>query len=205
MRMLVLIISLQISTSLVAQKITLGLEQHVGLSCFTSGILPFNPLLSSNTGIVVEKPVSDHFSLQSGLYYQNSGAKSEWYYSSSSGQTKVVENVRRSCLRIPVIIKVRIGTQHRFFIGAGGYFNYNLGSKISSDNDVYPGPHSFWSSFDLDQHEYGIILKQELGKSFDRFYLTYGLQEEIGLNPLASNTLPYGIYAFLGIQARSNP
>ena len=81
----------------------------------------------------------------------------------------------------------------------GGYFNYNLGTKISSDSDVYPGPHSFWSSFDLDQHEYGIILKQELGKSFDRFCLKYGIQEEIGLNPLAPKTLPYGIYAFLGI------
>jgi hypothetical protein len=111
----------------------------------------------------------------------------------------VTETARKSFLRIPAIIKVRIGKQHRFFIGAGGYFNYNLGTKIFSDNDVYPGPHSFWTSFDLDQHEFGIILKQELGNSFERFYFTYGLQEEIGLNPLAPETLPYGISAFIGI------
>ena len=90
-------------------------------------------------------------------------------------------------------------------MGAGGFFNYFLGKKIFSNNDAYPGPHSLWNSFDLDQHEFGIILKQELHYSFDRFGLTYGIQEEIGLNPLARKTLPYGIYAFVGIKTGSNP
>jgi hypothetical protein len=199
MRMVVVLLSLLIFSNIVAQKTTLGLEQHVGVSCFTSGLLSYNPKLSSSTGLIIEKPISDHFNLQSGLYYQNAGAKSEIFYPGTSGQIKVTETARQSFLRIPAIIKVRIGPQHRFFIGAGGYFNYNLGTKIFSDNDVYPGPHSFWTSFDLDQHEFGIILKQVLCNSFERFCFTCGLQEEIGLNPSAPETLPYGISAFIGI------
>jgi len=200
MRISLLIISLLLSINLNAQRLSYGFEHHIGLSSFTHGLLPFHLKPSSSTGFVIDNPFSKKLLLLSGLYIHFSGARTEIYWPYNSDYVKVKEALRQSYLRIPVIFKVDVGDKRNIYLGAGGFFNLFLSRKISSDNDEYPISISPWMVLELDQQDFGIILRQEIVKVFDRFEFSYGLQEELSMNPVARETIPYGFYLFGGIR-----
>lgn len=197
---MILLIALLLNVSVYAQKLSYGFEQHVGLSSFTNGLLPFDPKLSSSTGFVIDKPLSEQIGLRSGLYIHFSGASNDIYWPKNNQYVRVKEALRQSYLRIPLIFKVVVGDKRNVLLGFGGYFNLFLGRTINSDNNDYPISQSLWIDLELDQQDFGIILRQNLVKDFGQYEFSYGLQEELSINPVAPETLPYGIYLFGGIR-----
>jgi len=183
-----------------AQKVKFGLEQHLGLSTYTRGLLPFDLKLSSSTGLIVGMALSDRIKLRSGLYFHSTGANNKVSYGYPLYQTDVIQTVAQSCLRLPLFLNVRIGKKKRFSMEAGGYFNYFIQYKISTDSNDYPyDGGGMWVDLELDQHDFGIIIRQEIAKSLYNVGISIGLQEEIGLNPLARGTVQVGTSAFITI------
>lgn len=166
MRIHFLVLVLLINISTYAQNLSYGFEQHVGLSSFTRGLLPFNPMLSSSTGFVIDKPLSELTVLQSGLYIHLSGASNDIYWPKNNQYVRVNEVLQLTYLRIPMIFKVVVGEKRNFLLGAGGYFNLFLDRHINSDNADFPISNGPWLSLELDQQDFGIILRQELVRGF---------------------------------------
>ncbi|GGH80590.1 hypothetical protein HNQ91_005334 [Filimonas zeae] len=89
-----------------------------------------NNLSTFNAGFIGDLPLNDMFSLQSGLFLQGKGAK-------ASGDNFSVR-FRPYYLQLPVnfAVKVPIGTDSRFFIGAGPFVSMGLFGKTTSEYTV---------------------------------------------------------------------
>lgn len=97
--------------------------------------------LKANTsfyvGGTVEIPVSDIFSVQSGLTYIGKGAKAEESATMGADSYRVVGKINLSYLELPVnaVFKFNAG-QGSLFFGAGAYYGYALNGKTKVEATV---------------------------------------------------------------------
>lgn len=195
MRARILMAVLICACPIYSQDFSVGVGQNLGASAFTPGLIPWKMKFASATGFFLTGEFNNTYLLQSGLYYNFSGAKQEMLL--LPDRTGIDEILRQDYLRVPLIFKIRLGDTGRFLAGAGGYFNYFLNYSTRTA----PAKYSSYASqedLELKKHVFGLLIRPEFEFPLYGNIFSIGLQLEIGLTSFAERTRPLGTYLFLG-------
>lgn len=98
-----------------------------------------NNLATFNAGFLGDLPLNDMFSLQAGLFLQGKGAKANTYANDADqSQNYVKYKFRPYYLQVPVnfAVKIPMGDDSRFFIGAGPFVSMGLWGKASREVNI---------------------------------------------------------------------
>lgn len=96
-------------------------------------------LSSFNIGVLGDIPLNDMFSVQTGLFLQGRGAKTDAYLDESNKDDNYTKTrFRPLYLQVPAdfVIKVPLANSTRFFIGAGPYVEMGIGGKTKVDTKI---------------------------------------------------------------------
>lgn len=95
-------------------------------------------LTTFNVGFIGDIPVADIFSIQTGLYLNAKGAKTESYFgpSQSADYYKVKFNPLYLELPANFVLKFPVDKSSRFFAGAGPYVAMGIGGKVKGEQNI---------------------------------------------------------------------
>lgn len=191
MRAPVILLFLALGLPLLSQNFYGGVGQHLGISSYTRGMVPWQFKMSSNTGLFAGYKLKEKHAFQTGVGYHIAGAKEEVMY---NGQ-KINKIYRQNYLRIPLIIKFKTGRKGRFLLAAGGYFNLYLGHSIRTDPTGYTLS-TGWETLDIEKNVFGLLIRPEFELPLYGKTLSIGLQQDVGISKFAPETRPVGTSLF---------
>ncbi|WP_158559347.1 porin family protein [Deminuibacter soli] len=96
-------------------------------------------LSSFNVGVLGDIPLNDMFSVQTGLFLQGRGSKTDYFADPNNKDNNYVKTrFRPLYLQIPAdfVIKVPLSNQARVFLGAGPYVEMGIGGKSKVETNV---------------------------------------------------------------------
>lgn len=98
------------------------------------GVNDASMLTSFHAGIVADAPLADMFSLQTGLFLTQKGAKANYYLTSDRNDNYIKSSFRPLYIELPVnfVVKVPVGTDARLFVGAGPYGAVGIGGNVKT-------------------------------------------------------------------------
>lgn len=95
-------------------------------------------LTTFNVGLLGDIPLADVFSIQTGLYLNGKGSKTEQYFGSSTDHNFYKVKFNPLYLELPAnfVVKLPIDDQARIYFGAGPYVAVGIGGKVKGTQDV---------------------------------------------------------------------
>jgi len=187
-----ILLFLALSIPLFSQGFYGGVGQHLGISTYTRGMVPWKFKFSSNTVLFTGYRLNDKFAFQTGIGYLIAGVKLE---KQINGQY-VDEIFRQDYLGIPMIVKYRMGRKGRFLPGAGGFCNIHLRHSVRTDPPGY-SPLPIWENLDSEKDIFGLTLRPAFELPLYGKTLSIGLQQDVGITKFAAETRPTGTYLFI--------
>ncbi|MEO5684342.1 MAG: porin family protein [Chitinophagaceae bacterium] len=159
-------------------------------------------IASFHAGLVADLPIGNYFAIQPGVLFTGKGAKLE--SGNVSGNNWYRATTRPYYIEIPVnaVIKLPLGDQSSFFVGAGPYLGIGiagknkvegkvLGASFSrsetikfSDDDPFTGTEEGGGYNIMRRFDYGVNATIGVQSKFALFSVNYGL----GLAKLQSGT-----------------
>lgn len=100
----------------------------------THGIPDANSLASYHLGLIVDLPVASMLSIQPGVFYTEKGSKLKY----SGNNWDFTEAIKPTYIEVPVniLFKPTIGTNTKFYVGAGPYIAAGVGGEVSYDGNL---------------------------------------------------------------------
>lgn len=96
-------------------------------------------LSSFNVGFLGDIPVADMLSIQTGLFLQGRGAKTDYYLDESNhGDNYYKTRFRPLYLQVPadLVLKIPVSNSARLFVGAGPYVEMGIGGKSKVESSI---------------------------------------------------------------------
>lgn len=140
-------------------------------------------LTSFNVGFIGDIPVADIFSIQTGLYLNGKGAKTDKYFGpdQSANYYKVKFNPLYLELPANFVLKFPVDKSSRFFAGAGPYVAMGIGGKVKGEQNIA-----------------GSVSTYEKNIQFNNDDPTTSEQEDAGVNKL--RRFDYGVNFLAGVE-----
>jgi hypothetical protein len=94
-------------------------------------------LSTFNVGVLGDIPLNDMFSVQTGLFLQGRGAKTDQYFNDSHTDY-LKTRFKPLYLQLPVdfAVKIPLGNDVRLFLGAGPYVEMGIGGKAKTELSI---------------------------------------------------------------------
>ncbi len=181
-----LIVSLSVillGTTLYAQEAETGIKGGLNLSSLsTDDNNDKNLKPGFHVGVFTKIPVSESFAIQPELLYSGKGIKLNYDESSfADGETKFNLNY----IDLPVKLVFNLSEDFEFQVGP--YVSYLVNANVDTDAEVL----DFWnidSDDELDrEHFHSLDYGLSAGLGFDLDPLIFGLNYNLGLNPVAKD------------------
>jgi len=95
-------------------------------------------LTTFNVGLLGDIPLADVFSIQTGLYLNGKGSKTEQYFGTSTDHNFYKVKFNPLYLELPAnfVVKLPVDDQARVFFGAGPYVAMGIGGKVKGTQDI---------------------------------------------------------------------
>lgn len=95
-------------------------------------------LTTFNVGFLGDIPLADMFSIQTGLYLNGKGSKTEQYFGSSTDRNFYKVKFNPLYLELPAnfVVKLPVDNQARVFFGAGPYVAMGIGGKVKGTQNI---------------------------------------------------------------------
>jgi len=142
----------------------------------------FKTRVGFNIGVVMDWNLSEHFTIQPGLYFTTRGGKLE------ENDDDYNEKWRASYLQLPVLASYRfnLSDKVKWHINAGPYIACGLGGKVKWEEDTDKGDYKIFKTTDTDSDEEGGGVKRfdaglnfGTGISINKVYI--GVSYDLGL------------------------
>jgi len=140
-------------------------------------------LTTFNVGFIGDIPLADFFSIQTGLYLNAKGAKTESYFGSDQSVNYYKVKFNPLYLELPAnfVLKFPVDKTSRFYAGAGPYVAMGIGGKVKGEQNIA-----------------GNVSTYEKNIQFNNDDPTTGEQEDASVNKL--RRFDYGVNFLAGVE-----
>ncbi len=142
-----------------------------------------NTLTTFNVGFIGDIPLADVFSIQTGLYLNGKGSKTESYFGANQSADYYKVKFNPLYLELPAnfVIKFPMDNASRFYAGAGPYIAMGIGGKVTGT-----------------QNFAGVTSTYEKNIQFNNDDPTTSEQEDASVNKL--RRFDYGVNFLAGVE-----
>lgn len=117
-----------------AQKSSVTVKAGLNLANVTvdkdGGLDDAKGIASFHAGLQADLPITRFFAIQPGLFFTGKGTKVQWNSITSSTKPYYIE------VPVNAVVKVPLGEQASFFVGAGPYVAVGVGGKNSISGSI---------------------------------------------------------------------
>lgn len=176
---------------LYSQSYDIRIDFSSGLSSYTQKLFTFHPKMSWSIGFPVEYTYNGRLGIQSGAYFQVSGANGTYFMirdSSGNWIDAYYTSYTQLYTKFPLMVKTSIGKNPGVSLNTGVYYAVNIYSRRVA-KDVLPYYHPVMEGIkDIGKDDFGFIINPQYSLFFEKYSITLGLIQEIGVAEIAEKT-----------------
>lgn len=174
-----------------AQKSSVFVKAGVNLANITTSkngdIDDAKGIASFHAGLQADLPITKFFALQPGVFFTGKGAKVEWNGITSSTKPYYIE------VPVNAVIKIPLGDQSSFFVGAGPYVAVGIAGKNKIEGSILGANFSRTENIKFSDDDPFTSSEEGAGYGIMRRF-DYGLNGTVGLQgKFAMVSLNYGL------------
>jgi hypothetical protein len=174
-----------------AQKSSVFVKAGVNLANITTSkngdIDDAKGIASFHAGLQADLPITKFFALQPGIFFTGKGAKVEWNGITSSTKPYYIE------VPVNAVIKIPLGDQSSFFVGAGPYVAVGIAGKNKIEGSILGANFSRTENIKFSDDDPFTSSEEGAGYGIMRRF-DYGLNGTVGLQgKFAMVSLNYGL------------